>query len=85
MPAIAGLIQFICYALLIAIFVRVAFSWLGSPNRGTLGQVHELTFRITEPLLGPIRNLMPMGGGMDFSPMIASFLLFGIISFSRNL
>ena len=85
MAPIAGVIQLVCYALLIAIFVRVAFSWIGNPGRGTSGQVYELTFKITEPLLRPVRNLLPMGAGMDFSPMIVSFVLFGIISFSRNL
>lgn len=85
MGSIGQLIQLICYALLVAIFVRVAFSWMGTPGRGTMGQVYETTFRITEPILRPIRNLMPMGGGMDFSPMIVSFILFGIISLSRNL
>lgn len=85
MGSLAGLIQIVCYALLIAIFLRVAFSWIGNQSRGRAGQLYELTYRITEPLLRPVRNLLPMGGGMDFSPMIVSFVLFGIISLSRNL
>ena len=85
MAPVAGLIQLVCYALIIAIFVRVAFSWIGNPGRGTSGQVYELAYKITEPILRPIRNLLPMGGGMDFSPMIVSFILFGVISFSRSL
>ncbi len=85
MTPLAGVIQLLCYALIVAIFVRVAFSWIGNPSRGRSGQLYELTFKITEPILRPIRNLLPMGAGMDFSPMIVSFVLFGIISYSRNL
>lgn len=85
MTFIAAAIQFVCYFLIVAIFVRVAFSWIGNSGRGRSGQLYGIVFLVTEPLLGPVRRLLPLGGGMDFSPMIVSFLLFGIISFSRNL
>lgn len=30
---------------------------------------------LTEPVLRPIRNILPMPGGFDFSPMVAIFIL----------
>ena len=64
--------QILAYTLLICIFVRVIFSWTGmDPSNPIYGVVHE----ITEPILQPIRSIMPRIGMIDLSPMIASFLL----------
>ena len=51
---------------------RVLLSWVRiSPYHPVAEWIH----RLTEPLLGPIRNLMPPTGMYDFSPMIALFAL----------
>ncbi|MCH8919270.1 MAG: YggT family protein [Chloroflexi bacterium] len=68
--------QLLIGALLIAIFLRVIFSWIGlDPDNPIYGVVHE----ITEPILAPIRRFMPRMGMMDLSPLIAGFLLFIIL------
>lgn len=36
----------------------------------------RLIFELTEPILAPIRNLLPQNGMLDFSPMVAILLLF---------
>lgn len=55
-----------------AIFVRVIFSWIAfDPSNPLYIVVHD----ITEPILAPIRQLMPRIGMIDLSPMVASFLL----------
>ncbi len=55
-----------------AIFVRVIFSWIAfDPGNPLYIVVHD----ITEPILAPIRQLMPRIGMIDLSPMVASFLL----------
>ena len=41
-------------------------------TRGPLG---EFIFTITEPILGPIRNIMPRGMMLDLSPMIAILVM----------
>ncbi len=62
--------------LLIAIFLRIIFSWIGmDPDNPIYGVVHE----ITEPILAPIRQFMPRTGMIDLSPMVAGFLLFIIL------
>lgn len=51
--------------------------------------LREALDRIVEPLLNPIRNLMPKTGMIDFSPMIlifaVQFLSWIIIGFLRSL
>ncbi len=59
--------------LLLAIFLRIIFSWIGfDPDNPIYGVVHE----VTEPILAPIRRFMPRTGMIDLTPLIAGFLLF---------
>jgi YggT family protein len=37
--------------------------------------VGEFLFRITEPLLKPIRSMLPSMGGLDISPVILILLI----------
>lgn len=55
------------------VFGRVICSWLPiSPY----GKIYQFLFTMTEPLLLPIRKLMPRTMMLDFSPMILLFLLY---------
>ena len=68
--------------MLVAIFLRVIFSWIGfDPDNPIYGFVHE----VTEPILAPIRRLMPRMGMIDLSPMVAGFLLYIIFLASRRI
>lgn len=51
-----------------ALIISVILSWIapGSHNPGA-----QLTQQITEPMLAPIRNLLPSLGGLDISPIFA--------------
>lgn len=55
----------ILYVLVIA---RVLISWIDPRFQG---QAARLVYRLTEPFLRPIRDLLPRTGMIDFSPMIA--------------
>ena len=56
----------------IAIFARIILSWVDPAGQMRLTQIlHE----ITEPILGPIRRVMPSMGMIDLSPMVAIILL----------
>ena len=50
----------------------VLISWVQLPPSNP---VAKLLRAMTEPLLAPIRNLLPEFGGLDFSPLV---LLFGL-------
>ena len=68
--------------LLIAIFVRIIFSWTGMDPTSPL---YTIVFDITEPILAPIRNFIPRIGMIDLSPMVASFLLIIILNAAMRL
>jgi YggT family protein len=51
----------------ILIFVRVILSWVSPTHSHPLVL---LVYRLTEPVLGPVRTLLPSLGGIDFSPVI---------------
>jgi len=75
--SIIGLLTILCYVFFIAIIVRIAFSWIGPDMRNPL---FRISYRITEPVLAPVRNLLPPTAGIDFSPMIVTFVLFMILN-----
>jgi YggT family protein len=55
------------------ILVRVILSWVVSPV--SRNPAVETVRRVTEAVLGPIRNVLPPMGGWDLSPMVALVLL----------
>jgi YggT family protein len=54
------------------ILARVLMSWI---NIDPYSPVARAIFDLTEPVLAPIRNLLPPAGGLDFSPIIVIILL----------
>ena len=60
------------------VLASVLVSWIQLPPDNPIVQILD-TF--TEPLLGPIRKMMPDMGGLDFSPMVL-FVLLSILSSS---
>jgi len=57
---------------MLIIFIRVLFSWITVSEHNPFVQ---LVYTITEPVLNPIRQIIPPFGGFDISPVI---LIFGI-------
>ena len=54
----------------------VAFNVVNTNNRFVL-MIADMLYRLTEPVLRPIRNILPNLGGIDISPVILIlFLLF---------
>ena len=84
MPPIDGLIVYIIHPLLnllwIVVLVSVILSWLISFNvvnahNQFVSTIWRVTSAITEPLLSPIRRILPPLGGMDFSPIVLLLLI----------
>ena len=80
------LLTFISYLLQLYVYILIAsavLSWLiafnvvntRSPVVATIG---EFLYRITEPVLRPIRNLLPNLGGIDISPIVVILIIFFI-------
>jgi YggT family protein len=54
------------------ILVRVVLSWLPVDRDQ---QWVRFIVDVTEPVVGPIRRILPPLGGLDFSPLVAMLLL----------
>lgn len=58
--------------ILYVIFIGAIFSWFRRGN----DSLSYLLYRLGEPVLSPIRRLLPKTGMIDFSPMVLAFILF---------
>jgi len=72
---VAGLASFVAmfvqlYSLII--LARVLMSWV---NIDPYSPLARTIVELTEPVLQPLRNVLPPAGGLDFSPIIAIILL----------
>lgn len=76
----ANFIRLVLVALEIAIIGRVLLSY--AEPRGTSPVAQFLTL-ITEPVLGPVRRILPGGGGLDFSPFIVVIVIGTLVGMLR--
>ncbi len=71
-PAIANAFVIFLYILVGLVIVRAFLSWFPSMRDGEFARfVH----RATEPLIEPVRRVLPTVGGFDFSPIIVIIVL----------
>lgn len=52
------------------VFGAVIASWVQLPPDNP---IRNFLYTMTEPLLGPIRSVLPDMGGLDFSPLVLLF------------
>ena len=57
------------------LIVRVLVSWV---NPDPLNQIVQFLMQITEPVLEPLRRIIPQLGPIDLSPLVALLILQGI-------
>ena len=55
----------------------VAFHVVNTRNQ-VVGMIGEFLYRITEPVLRPIRNVLPNLGGIDISPIVVIIIIWFI-------
>jgi YggT family protein len=72
MSIIITFIQVLFYVMYLAIVARVLLSWV---NLAPDHPVSRLLFEMTEPILAPLRRMLPMVGALDISPVVALMLL----------
>ncbi len=79
-----ALIETIILALNIYWWILIAsaiFSWLYAfnvvnPRNQVVGMVGSFLYRVTEPVLRPIRRVLPDLGGIDLSPIVVLLVIF---------
>ncbi len=75
--AAAQVVCLVFTLLTIAIFARAILSWFNMDPRSPLIQILDM---VTEPILDPIRRIMPRLGMIDLSPLVAILLMQAVIS-----
>ncbi len=84
--------EIVCYALglyLIALIGRIVLSWFPMSGEGFMASVQGFLFAVTEPVLSPLRAILPpvrLGAvSLDLSPIIvfiAIQVLLGVLGCS---
>ena len=79
---ISTVIELFIWCLIISAILSwlIAFNVLNTSNR-LVYSLLDISYKMTDPLLRPIRNFLPNLGGIDISPVILILLLM----FLRNL
>jgi YggT family protein len=67
-------LSFFLTAVQLLILARVILSWVASP----VSRQPLVVFirSVTEPILAPVRSILPGTGPVDFSPMLVLFVIY---------
>ena len=69
---VVNFLQLLIGVLWLLIVARVIVSWL-APTGG--GGLVAFIYQATEPILSPIRRIVPPSAGLDWAPLIAMVML----------
>ncbi len=70
---ISTFVGLLCNILAMAIFARALLSWI--PSLRPENPIVRFLMDITEPILSPLRRVIPSIGAMDLTPLIAMLIL----------
>ena len=72
--------------LTLVLIVQAVLSFFPPPGRSSpLYGLDRLLARLTEPVLRPVRRLLPDTGMIDFSPLVAVVVIWLVLLILRNL
>ena len=72
MTFLFSFLQLLCEVLTLVIVLRVILSWFAP---GTNNMLANILYQVTEPMLAPLRRIIPRVGVLDLSPLVAVILL----------
>jgi YggT family protein len=80
LTAFFSVIAMVLQLAIIVIIINAVLSWLFAfdiVGRGNqfAGQIYEFTQKLTNPLLAPIRKVVPTIGSVDLSPLVLVLIL----------
>ncbi len=52
------------------VYARVILSWFPANPHGIFGQISQVIYQITDPVLLPVRRALPLVGPLDLSPIV---------------
>jgi YggT family protein len=70
-------IYWLCQVLTIAIICTAVLSWIvmASPRNRTVINLYLVFRQITNPILAPLRRIIPLIGAIDITPIVAFIIL----------
>ena len=57
----------------IVLFARVILSWFPMQPGTALASIASIIYTVTEPVMGPVRRIIPTVGMIDISPIVVFF------------
>lgn len=72
MEFLLNFVRFVLMGLWLAVLGRVLISWVDPTGRNAAS---AFLIQMTEPILAPVRRVMPRAGMFDFSPLIVILIL----------
>ena len=76
--AIANLVDIVLQAFMLLLIVRAVISWV---NPDPYNPIVRFLYRVTEPVLRPVRRMLPPMSGLDLSPMVVLLAIYFLRSF----
>lgn len=69
---LASILLWILNAFMIVLVARALFSWVDPSYQTPIGRI---LMQLTEPIVGPIRQVIPSTGMLDLSVMVTMFMV----------
>ncbi len=66
----AGIINNLLTVVIVLLVVRAILSWVRVGFDSPFRPVVDIVHRVTEPILAPVRGVLPSMGGLDLSPLV---------------
>ena len=57
----------------IVLIARIILSWFPLQPGSGLASIASIVYQVTEPVMGPVRRLIPSIGMIDISPIVVFF------------
>lgn len=81
MPFVVLIVDWVIEILIILIVIASLISWFRPDPRNPLVR---LLHQVVDPLLHPVRSLLPSSMGLDFSPMVVILILYVLQQLLRS-
>ena len=82
MELLIRLVNYLIILFTVAIFARAILSFvplfMQPPYPAFLEAISRFVFQVTEPVIAPVRRMLPNLGGLDLSPMVVIIVLWFI-------
>jgi YggT family protein len=67
------IIYYVLWILELLIFARALLSWFPTIDRSN--PIVRFIYQATEPILEPVRRILPQGSMVDFSPLVVLLII----------